>query len=376
MRRNRFVFLIILAVTPIIFYFGPKIKNLIKNRSATKTLEHKFILITDLQKDNSEKIRQLESGIKVGLLPASNADLILTSVTEIEKIITAKKAPTAIFAHVSDKDLLIKLVKSLNSIPIIVLNQVEVPGTAGKSVFYIAPSAETLGKVLANFTTTKLRQKKICVLQNTDDKLSTSFVKAFVDSSLSSRGKVLSNVSFRGLTMGFGPQFKMIQNFKAEVILMPGTAEEVVEAAWAAQQLGLKLPFLGDFRLAGNYLSEKSKNAAAFYFPDIYSPFDKTDANQEFEKNYVDLFKTKPTSDSALGYEATKIVLSALEKSTANQSLSQILAGSTLVTGLAGKLTFDANKRLKRDILIMHQDFDAKIKVAEHYTFEGIAQIP
>lgn len=236
----------------------------------------------------------------------------------------------------------------------------------GENVFracYIDPFQ---GEVMANFSYNKLNVKTAAIILNSasdySNGLADSFKKVFEEKG----GKVVIIETYGDKDIDFKAQLTKISAAKPEVLFIPDYYEKVALIAKQIKDIGLETTLLGadGWDSVLNVIGDTSLLEGA-YFCNHNSNDDPDPAVQEFIKNYKAKYNEEPNTFAALGYDAAKITIAAIEKAGSTDPKAIVDAmKATDITVLTGKITFDENRNPIKGVTIL-QIVDGKYSMFE-----------
>ena len=177
--------------------------------------------VSSMPEEDLESVESARNGLKISGGGTNSFELksinIFHSLRETRNAkflkFIKKEKPNAIVAYVKNASELLDLATTAEEQKVVLINLRYLKNLDQKfeHVFYVNPTPESVGQTLAAFVSKTLRLRKLAILRDTDDVLSVQFTNAFSEGFMATRGKIVSNLSFRGTAAGFGPQFKIIQ---------------------------------------------------------------------------------------------------------------------------------------------------------------------
>lgn len=225
----------------------------------------------------------------------------------------------------------------------------------GEYVFRICFLDPFQGMVMAKFMTENLKLKKVAILRDVKNAYSVGLAEAFVAEAKKRNVEILADVSYQAGDIDFKSQLTQIKSKNPEAIFIPGYYTDVGLIASQARQLGIKAVFLGGDGWESSSLSEVAKGAInGAYFSNHYST-DSTDPRaQEFIEKYKSKYNEMPDSMAALGYDAGKILVAAMERSDLSpESIRSEIAKTKDHPGVTGSITIDKDRNAIKSAVIV-----------------------
>lgn len=211
------------------------------------------------------------------------------------------------------------------------------------------------GTVMAKFALSK-GWKNVAVLTDVKQDYSVGLAEFFVKAFEAGGGKITKDQKYSSGDKDFKPQLTSIKGSKPDAIFVPGYYTEVSLIAKQARLLGIKGPLLGGDGWVGDSLLKVAGNALdGSFFSSHFSADDKSEAVQNFVKNYKAKFGgEKPDDMAALGYDSAMILVEAIKKAgtTEGDKLKDAIAATKDHAGVTGKITLDAQRNAQKPAVI------------------------
>ena len=224
--------------------------------------------------------------------------------------------------------------------------------------------------VVARYIIDGLKVKNVATFTNKSESYSTGFTDEFKKKFTQYGGKVIMEQTYGTNDQDYRGPLTAIKSANPDAILVPGYYSDAASIAKQARELGIKVPLLGgDGWSSPELLKIGGSSVEGCYFSDHMSIKDPKPVVQNFVKGYNGKFKTEPTSMSALGYDAAKILFDAITraKTTDKKAIRDAIAATKDYEGLTGKITIDENRNAKKP---------AVINVVKNGGFDYAATIP
>src|SRR3990172_7361916 len=171
------------------------------------------------------------------------------------------------------------------------------------------------GTVMAKFATEHLKIKKIAILRDVKSDYSVGLANFFADKLKELGGEIVADLSYQGGDMDFKAQLTEIKAKNPEAIFIPGYYTEVGLIARQASEINLKVPLLGGDGWDSSKLYEIGQNAInGNYFSNHYTSESTNPLVQDFIKNFQENYKEIPDGLAAMGYDAAKVLIAAIQK--------------------------------------------------------------
>jgi branched-chain amino acid transport system substrate-binding protein len=187
----------------------------------------------------------------------------------------------------------------------------------GDYVFRVCFIDPFQGYVMAKFAFENLKLKKVAIFRDKANLYSIGLADAFVESFTKMGGTIAADLSYQEKDIDFKAQLTQMKGKAPEAIFIPGYYTEVGLIARQAQQLGLKVPLLGGDGWDSARLNEIGKEAInGAYYSNHYSTESTDPTVQDFIKKFQTRYHELPDGLAALGYDAAKILVAAMERTS------------------------------------------------------------
>ena len=215
---------------------------------------------------------------------------------------------------------------------------VDASGKAKDYIFracFIDPFQGTVG---AKFAKDKLNAKTAFIMLDQANDYVKGLAEFFEKAFIAGGGKIVGKESYTANDTDFSAILAKVAAAKPDLVYLPDYYNIVNLATKQAKEKGIKAPFMGGDGWDSSDLDKAA--AAGGYFTNHYSPDDPRPEVVNFLKAYGDKYKDDkgaakvPDALAALGYDATNILLQAIEKAGADDP--------TKVKDALAKIKFEA----------------------------------
>ncbi len=213
----------------------------------------------------------------------------------------------------------------------------------GDLIFRACQTDDAQARVMARFART-LKIGSVAILKAPAQAYSTGLATAFETAFKAEGGAIVATQEYTMGAADFEPQLRAIETAKAQWVFVPGYYTDVATLAKQAQQLGIRVKFLGSDGWDSEELGKLAGTALdGSYYINHFAIDDARAATRSFVKAYRTKFKQAPDALAALGYDAANVVLGAIAraKSTSGKHLAEAIR-ATKLTGATGELAFHA----------------------------------
>ncbi len=212
------------------------------------------------------------------------------------------------------------------------------------------------GGVMAKFARENLKADRVAILQDNKSAYSIGLTEVFTAKFKEMGGTLLATESYSQGDTDFRAQLTSIKKLKPQGIYVPGYYNDVGIIARQARELGLTVPMMGGdgwdseklFELAGDTLDGS-------YFSNHYSPQNPDPRVKNFIANYKAAYTAVPDALAALGYDAARVAIAALERSKdlSGPAIRDAIAQTQGFEGVAGKISLDAQRNAVKSAAIL-----------------------
>ncbi len=288
-------------------------------------------------------------GKQLKFITADNKSEAGESTSAITKLITQDKVIAVLGAVTSSNTKAAVPVSADNKIPLITPTAtnsevtINKDGSLNKWVFRSCFLDPFQGKVAANFVTETLKLKKAAVFIDQKDDYSKGLAAEFVKVMESAGGTITRTENYVGGDVDFKSTLTNIKASNPEVIFVPGYYNEVGLIVKQARELGITVPFVGGDGWDSAKLPELAgaANLNDTYF--VNHMWADDPATKPFVEAYSAIHKAEPDALAALGYDAAKMLIVAIEKAGSADSAKIRDALETIkdFQGVTGVITVD-----------------------------------
>ena len=217
---------------------------------------------------------------------------------------------------------------------------------------FIDPFQGTVG---AKFAFDELKARKAACLFDVGNDYTKGLSEFFKAKFTALGGEVVGFEGHATGTSDFKAQLTKILAGKPDVLYVSDYYNDVALIAKQARELGFKGPMLGGDGWDSPKLTEVGGTAVeGCFFTNHYSQEDTSPVVVEFVKNYQAKYKAVPDALAALGYDATNMMLDAIQRagSTDGDKIKDAMAKADY-KGVTGQVKFDGDRNpVKSDVII------------------------
>ncbi len=212
------------------------------------------------------------------------------------------------------------------------------------------------GTALAEFAVKSLKVKKATVFTDVEQDYSVGLSNYFIERFKKYGGQVLQ-VQYKSGDQEFSAQLSQAISFGSDAIVVTGYYNEIALVAQQAKSLGYNGYILtGDGSDAPELLQLAGQAVEGIlYFTAHYHPDARiTPVSGKFADAYLKKYGIRPSTLSALGYDAYMLLVQAIEnaKSKKPDAVAAAIRNIKNFQGATGVITIDANGNASKDVVI------------------------
>ncbi|MCG0238437.1 MAG: ABC transporter substrate-binding protein [Firmicutes bacterium] len=199
------------------------------------------------------------------------------------------------------------------------------------------------GTVMAKFAAEKLGAKTAAVLYDKGNDYSVGLAESFRQHFEAGGGEVVAWEAYALTDTDFSAILTKVAQANPDVIYLPDYYQKVSLIGKQARERGITAPFLGGDGWDSPELDYATM--AGGYFTNHYSSQDTREAVQNFVAAYEKKYGQKPESFGALGYDATRLLLKAIEEAGSDDpaKIREALQSIKDFPAVSGNISFDEN---------------------------------
>ncbi|HEY8392110.1 MAG TPA: ABC transporter substrate-binding protein [Capillibacterium sp.] len=212
---------------------------------------------------------------------------------------------------------------------------------AGDLIFRACFQDSFQGRVMAQFAIENLGAKKGAILYDMNNDYSTGLMKSFEETFTALGGTVVAKESYAGGDKDFNAQITKIKAEDPDVLFLPDYYNTISLITKQVRNQGLDVIMLGADGW-DELVGQAGDEAIGGYYCNHYSPDSDDPDVERFVTKYRERFGVTPNALAALGYDATYIVLEAIERAGTDdpQKVKEALM-QTNKKYVTGHITFD-----------------------------------
>jgi len=212
------------------------------------------------------------------------------------------------------------------------------------------------GTVLAKFARENKKFAKVAILRDVGNDYSVGLADFFKKKFEELGGTIVSDQSFKAGDQDFKAQLTAIKGKKPEMIYVPAYYGDVALIARQARELGIKVPLAGGDGWDSSKLYEIAQGALdGGYFSNHYTDEDPNPIVQGFVKKYKETYGSVPDALAALGYDAARVAIDAIKRSTdlTGPAVRDAIEATKDFPGVAGVISLDSDHNAVKSAVVI-----------------------
>ena len=285
------------------------------------------------------------------------------AINAYKRLVTSEKVSAIIGPVISTNTLAVAPLASKDGVPMITPTGTAGDITVGKdSVFRSCYTDEQQGEIIAKYSLENLKGKKAAILNEQTD-YGQGLAKTFKNYYEENGGEIVSEKAYSTGEKDFKSALTDLKSAKPDVVFLAGYYNEVALIGKQAKEVGLDADLVGGDGWDG-VLEIDPEAIEGGYFSNHYSPDDTSEVVSNFVTNYKAKYDgEEPKSFSALGYDAAKTIISAIEKSGSVEKKAVVNAiKDTDLDLVSGSTKFDKDGNPIKPVSIIKVE-DGKYKL-------------
>ncbi len=300
-------------------------------------------------------------GKKLKLITLDNQGKPEEARAAVQRLITQDRVVAVIGEVASSRSLAAAPVAQQYKVPMISPSSTNPKVTeVGDYIFRVCFIDPFQGLVMAKFARNEIKKERVAILRDVKSDYSTGLADVFVTEFKKMGGEIVADESYQAGETDFKAQLTQIKGKKPDAIFVPGYYTEVGLIARQTRQLGMNIPLLGGDGWDSEKLSELGQDAIkGSYFSNHYTTESTEPTVVDFIKKYRENYGGKtPDGLAALGYDAAKILIAAMERTTEITPLAirDELAKTKDFVGVTGVISIDEKRNATKSAVVVQVD--------------------
>ncbi|MEO7097307.1 MAG: ABC transporter substrate-binding protein [Polyangiales bacterium] len=225
-----------------------------------------------------------------------------------------------------------------------------------KYVFRVCFTDDTQGQACAKFARDTLKADTAAIIYATGNKYSEGLQVIFQQEFEKRGGKVVAKETYQMGETNILTFMNKIKEANPAILFAPVYPSDLTKIGPTKQQIGLQAKLLGTDGWDGPATQSKGviETLEGSYFTDLFAA-DGPLGKSEFIGKYAKLYGKPPSSLSAGGYDALKLVIDALGRASAltSEALRTALEQTKGFQGVTGTITMDEGHNAQKPVPVM-----------------------
>jgi branched-chain amino acid transport system substrate-binding protein len=212
------------------------------------------------------------------------------------------------------------------------------------------------GTVMAKFAVENLKVKNVAILRDVGNDYSVGLADFFAAKFKELGGTIVSDQSFKAGDQDFKAQLTTIKNKSPQAIFVPAYYTDVALIGRQARELGMKQPLMGGDGWDSSKLYEIAQGALnGSFFSNHYTHENPAPVIQDFVKKYKAKYGDTPDALAAMGYDAAKVAINAMEKAadSSGPALAAAIAQTKGFEGVTGTITINEDHNAVKSAVVL-----------------------
>lgn len=228
--------------------------------------------------------------------------------------------------------------------------------TAGKSYVFRIPYIDTFqGQVLAHFARENLQAATAAVLYDISSAYNSTLAEVFMETFKEAGGSLTAfEIYTSDRTEDFSEQLRRIAGGSPEVLFLPNYSADVLLQARQAREAGIEAILLG----GDGWSQDRFVNEPVFegaYFTRHWHPQVGNGHARDFVTAYEQLYGTVPHDVAATTYDATTLLLTAMEQagSSDSEQIQETLYRMERFIGVTGMIRYEKSGDPVKSVIVV-----------------------
>ena len=303
-------------------------------------------------------------GKQIKIVSADNKGEPSESANAMSKVISQDKVVAVTGFTVSSCGIAASAVAEANKIPFVAAATVnpkvtfdERTGKVKDYTFRACFIDSFQGTVGANFALNGLKASKTAIMTDSSSDYSKGLTDIFRSTYVKAGGKIVAEESYLQKDQDYKPILTKIKAQNPDLLYIPGYYEDVGKIIKQARELGMTIPVLGADAWDSPVLVEMggAQPLNNTYFTNFYSIEDKNPVSNAFVEAYKKEYGQTPDSMAAMGYDAAKLLVDAIERadSTDAKKIKEALAATKNFSSVSGEMSLNERHDAVRGVVII-----------------------
>ncbi len=297
-------------------------------------------------------------GRKVNVIYEDDKSTSQEASNKVRQLIDRDKVIAILGEVASSRSLAGGLIANTKKVPMVTPSSTAVEVTKDREyVFRTCFTDAQQGDVAARFVFDTLKKKNVGLFYVAQDNYSAGLAKSFKESLQKLGGTIVVEKGYQSKETQFTTLLSDLKASKPEIIFVPVYYNDMVQIARQAKQLGMPgSMFIGGDGWDSSDLIEGAGEALeGAYFTNHYAPDVPWPNSQAFLKSFKAKYNHEPSSLSAQGYDAARLLFDAMGRATdlSPEAVKTALVQTKDFAGATGTLTIDKDHNANKPIVVV-----------------------
>jgi len=296
------------------------------------------------------------------------------AVRKVRQLIDRNKVLAVLGEVASSRSLAGGLIADTSEVPMVTPSSTAVSVTQHRQwVFRTCFTDDQQGAVAAKFVRDAMSVRRVAIFFAAQDTYSSGLARAFRHEFKRLGGEVVFDKGYQKGETSFRTYLSELRSSNYEAVFVPNYYNEMVLIARQARELGIpgRVFVGGDGWDSSNLLDGAGEELEGAHFTNHYAPDVPWENSRKFFADYTSAYGHDPTSLSAQGYDAARVLADAIARAQdeSPKAIREALAQTRGFLGATGTLTMDKDHNAMKPIVVVqikdkHFHFATSVEVA------------
>ena len=297
-------------------------------------------------------------GKKVKVLYEDDKSTTQEASQKVRQLIDRDKVLAILGEVASSRSLAGGLIANTSHVPMVTPSSTAVEVTQGREwVFRTCFTDEQQGQVAARFVKNDMKKMKVGVFYAAQDTYSSGLARSFRDEFKKLGGTIVIDKGYQKGETNYTTYLNELKAASPEAVFVPNYYNEMVQIARQAKQVGMPGSMFvgGDGWDSANLIEGAGEELEGAYFTNHYAPDVPWPNSKKFLAAFQAKYKHEPSSLSAQGYDATRLLFDAVGRAAevTPEGIRKALAETKDFQGATGTMTMDKDRNANKPIVVV-----------------------
>ena len=297
-------------------------------------------------------------GKKVKVLYEDDKSTTQEASQKVRQLIDRDKVLAILGEVASSRSLAGGLIANTSHVPMVTPSSTAVEVTQGREwVFRTCFTDEQQGQVAARFVKNDMKKMRVGVFYAAQDTYSSGLARSFRDEFKKLGGTIVIDKGYQKGETNYTTYLNELKAASPEAVFVPNYYNEMVQIARQAKQVGMPGSMFvgGDGWDSANLIEGAGEELEGAYFTNHYAPDVRWPNSKKFLAAFQAKYKHEPSSLSAQGYDATRLLFDAVGRAAevTPEGIRKALAETKDFQGATGTMTMDKDRNANKPIVVV-----------------------